>query len=187
VLLRSRLALDEVGVYQDLQNALGVLQSAQHLGVHQLGLWEGAQTLEKGTSLLFTMLDCRILLLGLLLLRGDITSCWLLEFGLGLLRILLIIWWLILKHLSLSRINRIILLRAIEINVSGLNWHSCHLSASHVTRSHRRRLVHHLIPWSRIALIVKHLKYIRLLILSGIGVVRSPCVSLTSRHFVCKL
>ena len=91
MLLRSRLALDEVGVYQDLQNALGVLQSAQHLGVHQLGLWEGAQTLEKGTSLLFTMLDCPILLLGLLLLRGDITSCWLLEFGLRLLRILLII------------------------------------------------------------------------------------------------
>jgi len=78
------------------------------------------------------MLDCHILLLGLLLLRRDITSCWLLEFGLRLLRIVLIIWWLILKHLSLSRIDWIIWLRAIEIDVSWLNWDSSHLTASHV-------------------------------------------------------
>ncbi len=180
VLLRRRLALDEVGIHEDLQDALRVLQGAQDLGVHQLGLWEGPQTLEKGTGLLFAVLDCRIVLLGLLLLGGDVTGCWLLEFGLRLL----IILWLILKHLSLSWIDWIIWLRTIEINVSWLNWYSSHLTASHVCRSHRRCLIPHLIPWSRIALIVKHLKYIRLLVLSGIGVVRSPCVSLTSRHFV---
>lgn len=132
VLLRRRLALDEVGVHEDLQDALRVLQGAQDLGVHQLGLREGPQTLEKGAGLLFTVLDCRIVLLGLLLLGRDITGCWLLEFGLRLLRVLLIILWLILKHLSLSWIDWIIWLSAIKINVSWLNWDSSHLTASHV-------------------------------------------------------
>ena len=152
--------------------------------MHQLRLWKCSQTLEKRSSLLFPMFYCGTLLWLLLLLGWNVASSWLLEFGLGLLGILLLkIWWLILKNLSLRLIDGIIWLRAIKINVSWLYWHPANWTASHVSRPHGWCLIYDLIPWNRIALIINHLKYISRLVLSGIGVVRSPSVSLTSGHF----